>query len=615
MLRKSVIVSTVIIRFLITTSVRADSPWPMFRHDLRHTGSTRYTGPAEPAVLWTFSAKDGIASSPAIGEDGTVYVGAGWDFRGVTDAALYAVNPDGTLKWRYPTGDGVFSSPAIGPDGVIFVGCLDGNLYAVDDRGADGVLKWKTLLNNWVYSSPAVLSDGSLVVGGVDFNVYSLYPNGTVRWAYTTDWCVFSSPAVGNDETVYIGSKDEHLYAFDPVDGFKWKAPTGSFYDGHLVDSSPAVGADGTIYVGTDPYGAMGQTPVPVETVFFAFRPDGTLKWTFDMEDGAESSPAIGHDGTIYIGSYDGRLYAIEDTGSEGVLKWSFSTGGQIDCSPAVDGCGTVYIGSRDSTLYAIQPDGELLWSLKTGGGIESSPAIDDRGILYVGSFDGSLYAVGTPGPDAGLADTYLIVPKDTPGGYIPAVYVRNYRRYPVSFDVTVTIKSGSKIVYESAGSVADLGDGGDTIVELPPWNRGDNDGDITITAAVVHDGDTNPANDSLVRILKQDGSVGVVDSDRPSPITLETPYPNPFNSETVISYAVSPTGNSGSDGFNVSLIVYDLRGAVVRRLADGLHRQGVNRVTWDGTNDVGEPVASGVYIIRLASGQSSRVVRVSFVK
>jgi len=62
--------------------------------------------------------------SPAIGSDGTVYLGAG-------DGCLYTFNPDGTLKWRFQTGDMVSSSPAIGSDGTVYIGTRDGHLYAI----------------------------------------------------------------------------------------------------------------------------------------------------------------------------------------------------------------------------------------------------------------------------------------------------------------------------------------------------------------------------------------------------------------------------------------------------------------------------------------------------
>ncbi|MCH7472493.1 PQQ-like beta-propeller repeat protein, partial [bacterium] len=66
---------------------------------------------------------DSLQSAPAIGGDGTIYVGIEYN-------EFYAINPDGTLKWSYTTGGAVFSAPAIGADGTIYVGCDDGKLYA-----------------------------------------------------------------------------------------------------------------------------------------------------------------------------------------------------------------------------------------------------------------------------------------------------------------------------------------------------------------------------------------------------------------------------------------------------------------------------------------------------
>jgi len=77
----------------------------------------------------------------------------------------------------------------------------------------------------------------------------------------------------------------------------KWKFETGSY-----VHSSPAIGADGTIHVGSDDY------------YLYALNPDGSLRWKFKTRDIIYSSPAIGADGTIYVGSDDGNLYAINSS-------------------------------------------------------------------------------------------------------------------------------------------------------------------------------------------------------------------------------------------------------------------------------------------------------------
>ena len=103
------------------------------------------------------------------------------------------------------------------------------------------------------------------------------------------------------------------------------------------------------------------------------------------------SSPAIGSDGTIYVGSRDDNLYAFYQVGT---LKWTFQTGDYVFSSPAIGSDGTIYVGSGDSKLYAIHPDGTLKWTLQTGGLVRSSPAIGSDGTIYVGSDDGNLYAI-----------------------------------------------------------------------------------------------------------------------------------------------------------------------------------------------------------------------------
>jgi len=77
------------------------------------------------------------------------------------------------------------------------------------------------------------------------------------------------------------------------------------------------------------------------------------LLWEFETGDAVSSSPAIGSDGTVYIGSTDKKLYAIN--GKSGVKLWEFETGGAVHSSPAIGSDGTVYVGSGDGKLYAIK--------------------------------------------------------------------------------------------------------------------------------------------------------------------------------------------------------------------------------------------------------------------
>jgi outer membrane protein assembly factor BamB len=149
------------------------------------------------------------------------------------------------------------------------------------------------------------------------------------------------------------------------------------------IDPSPVIGADGTIYVGS------------IDGNLYAVNPDGTQKWAFGIS-GAESSPAIGADGTIYIGSGDGNLYAVTDGGQGTVTeKWAFATNGNVPPSPTIGSDGTIYVGSDD--LYAVNPNGTLKWKFVVGG-VESSAAIGADGTIYAGSDDDNLYAVNPNG-------------------------------------------------------------------------------------------------------------------------------------------------------------------------------------------------------------------------
>ena len=168
-------------------------------------------------------------------------------------------------------------------------------------------------------------------------------------------------------------------YAGPSAPALKWSYATGA-----SIYSSPAIGADGAIYVGSE------------DNKLYALNPNGALKWTYATGGLVQSSPAIGADGAIYVGSYDGKLYALN---TNGTLRWTYATGSHIDwSSPAIGADGTIYVGSNDTKLYALNPNGTLRWTYATGGLVQSSPAIGADGAIYVGSYDGKLYAINSDG-------------------------------------------------------------------------------------------------------------------------------------------------------------------------------------------------------------------------
>ncbi|WP_448378625.1 beta-alanine-activating enzyme beta-propeller domain-containing protein, partial [Fervidobacterium sp.] len=320
----------------------------------------------EGKELWQSNLNGEIYSTPAISKDGTIYVGS-------YDKRLYAIDTAGNIKWTFEIDGKIHSSPAIDNSGRVYFGGLDGNFYALSSEGeqewifktdgpiysspaissdgsmivfgsqdtfiyaltTDGELEWRFQTGGKVVSSPAIGPHGTIYVGSRDDYLYAISPSGELLWRFKTDGDVDSSPAIGADGTIYVGSEDRYLYAIRPDGTLKWKFGTnGGIY------SSPAIGADGTIYVRSE------------DGYLYAIDQTGVLKWKFNSNSSIDSSPLIGADGVIYIVSRY-KVYALTPNGEK---KWEFSSGWmQFTTSPTVGNNGELYVGSSDGKLFAIQ--------------------------------------------------------------------------------------------------------------------------------------------------------------------------------------------------------------------------------------------------------------------
>ncbi|MDB4808091.1 PQQ-binding-like beta-propeller repeat protein [Verrucomicrobia bacterium] len=327
---------------------------------------------------WAFNTGGAVESSPAIGSDGTIYVGssAAWP---QTDGRIYAINPDGSKKWSIRTKESVSSSPTIGKDGTIYIASLDEKLHAINP---DGSVKWRHSTIGWP-GNPVVANDGTIYVKHVvkvrrTFNwehirdaVDAINPDGSKKWEFSLRDVSFASPVISSDGTIYLGASDRTLYAINSDGSKKWEYNTGD------LEYKPLIGKDGTIYVRAR------------KKYLHAINTDGSKKWAFKTDDPVHccDNSSIADDGTIYLGAGE-NLYAINPDGSK---KWAFEANDRL-FSPAIGKDGTIYIRVGYNNLYAINPDGSQKWKSKPAS--ISSITIGIDGTIYIGSDDHHLYAI-----------------------------------------------------------------------------------------------------------------------------------------------------------------------------------------------------------------------------
>jgi outer membrane protein assembly factor BamB len=402
---------------------------------------------AQPAAdhrRWIFAMEQTIVQSPAVGSDGTIYIGTGVNWTGPASDGLYAIRPDGSLRWKRNLGRAVHSSVALDREDNLYF--LAGNAdnpdrmdAAVLSYDSSGNPRWTSEAIGWMVPvpltgfTPAIASDGSVYACG-RYSLFALNKDGTRKWRFDfplrdthmssgeiiTTGSHYSAPIVGPDGIIYVNTLagghgqvavEGGVFAFDPNGTLKWRThDTGG-------TAAPVIGADGTVYAAI---GGYGDADIPK---ILAIRPeDGTIKWSVETGLWIQASPSIGPDGTLYAGTTHHPLnvpawfYAISP---EGRIKWKYDTYDDVKDlppaklnppdiynSPAVDSNGLIYFGNEVGLFYALSPDGRVawidnnIWSLH-----DESPAVADDGTLYVATHS-ALGLIAMDTGSRGLADS-----------------------------------------------------------------------------------------------------------------------------------------------------------------------------------------------------------------
>ena len=113
---------------------------------------------------------------------------------------------------------------------------------------------------------------------------------------------------------------------------------------------------------------------------------------------------------------------------------------------------------------------------------------------------------------------------------------------------------------------------------------------------------------DANVPIAIKAGGEEVVDLTKPSQFNLEPNYPNPFNPETVIKFSLP-------EDSRVTLRVYNILGQVVNTLVNEMLPAGVHSVTWNGKNEQGNDVTSGIYFYRIKAGDYESIQKMTLLR
>jgi outer membrane protein assembly factor BamB len=118
------------------------------------------------------------------------------------------------------------------------------------------------------------------------------------------------------------------------------------------------------------------------------------LAWQSSVEGKSRAAPVLGPDGTLYVASDPGRLYAFSPAGG---LRWLFHAAGSTRDPPALAPDGTLYLGDASGALTALLPDGTLTWQRQLGGAIRGTPQIAGAAI-YVATAAGEALRVDLAG-------------------------------------------------------------------------------------------------------------------------------------------------------------------------------------------------------------------------
>lgn len=268
---------------------------------------------------------------PILNNQGNIYIKTG---------NFYELDIEGYKKNVFTRASGRFGTASIGNDGTVYIGGK-GYLYALNPDLSE---KWK-FKNYESNSTPIIGASGTIYLLGEE-NLYAINPDGTEKWTYKIDGG-YLNPVLGPDETIYVANLEGFLKSISQEGKLNWEKK----FSNSVMFSYASVDKEGTVYVAVD-------------NQLIAINQDGSEKWRFESDYeinqttmGSTSKTIIDGKGSVYFttGNQDkGKLYSVN---SEGIKNWDLEIPGIGGTTPAIGSDGTLYVSSNSGRLYAIGQD------------------------------------------------------------------------------------------------------------------------------------------------------------------------------------------------------------------------------------------------------------------